>query len=100
MRFVDEEMVAGVLRMQDLIPVMRQTMIDFSQGRIAQPPRQMSAVKPHGGFFGSMPAASARALGAKLVSFYPGNSGKNLPTVMAVIVTLMYDKLGAESKSD
>ena len=46
----------------------------------------MSAVQPHGGFFGSMPAASAHALGAKLVTFYPGNAEKNLPTVMAVIV--------------
>lgn len=86
MRFVDEATVASVLRMQDLIPVMRQTMIDFSRGRIAQPPRRMSAVQPHGGFFGSMPAASAHALGAKLVTFYPGNAEKNLPTVMAVIV--------------
>jgi ornithine cyclodeaminase/alanine dehydrogenase-like protein (mu-crystallin family) len=86
MRFVDEAMVASVLRMQDLIPVMRQTMIDFSRGRIVQAPRRMSEVQPHGGFFGSMPAASAHALGAKLVTFYPGNAEKNLPTVMAVIV--------------
>jgi thiomorpholine-carboxylate dehydrogenase len=86
MRFIDEETVAGVLRMQDLIPVMRQTMIDFSRGRIAQPPRRMAEVQTHGGFFGSMPAASADALGAKLVTFYPGNADRNLPTVMAVIV--------------
>lgn len=86
MRFIDEKTVARVLRMQELIPVMRQTMIDFSQGRIAQPPRRMSAVQPHGGFFGSMPAASAHALGAKLITFYPGNAEKNLPTHMAVIV--------------
>lgn len=86
MRLVDEAMVAGVLKMRDLIPVMRQTMIDFSHGRIDQPPRRMSAVQPHGGFFGSMPAASANALGAKLVTFYPGNAENRLPTVMAVIV--------------
>ena len=36
MRYVDEPAVAGVLRMEDLIPVMRQVMIDFSQDRIAQ----------------------------------------------------------------
>ena len=86
MRFIDEAMVASVLRVQDLIPVMRQTMIDFSRGRIVQPPRRMSEVQPRGGFFGSMPAASAHALGAKLVTFFPGNAEKNLPTVMAVIV--------------
>jgi ornithine cyclodeaminase/alanine dehydrogenase-like protein (mu-crystallin family) len=86
MRYIDEPTVASVLRMQDLIPVMRQTMIDFSQGRIAQPTRRLFAVQPHGGFFGSMPAAGANALGAKLVTFYPGNAAKHLHTHMAVIV--------------
>ena len=86
MRYIDEETVASVLRMQDLIPVMRQAMIDFSQGRIAQPTRRIFAVQPHGGFFGSMPAAGANALGAKLVTFYPGNTEKRLHTHMAVIV--------------
>jgi ornithine cyclodeaminase/alanine dehydrogenase-like protein (mu-crystallin family) len=86
MRFIDEATIAGVLDMQELIPAMRQTMIDFSRGLIDQPPRRMSAVQPHGGFFGSMPAASADAVGAKLVTFYPDNAAKNLPAVMATIV--------------
>src|SRR5262249_40221615 len=34
---------------------------------------------------GSMPAASAKALGAKLVTVYPGNAEKSLHTHMAVI---------------
>ena len=50
MRFIDEATIARVLSMQDLIPAMRQTMIDFSRGQIDQPPRRMSAVQPHGGF--------------------------------------------------
>jgi ornithine cyclodeaminase/alanine dehydrogenase-like protein (mu-crystallin family) len=86
MRYIDEPTVASVLRMQDLIPVMRQAMIDYSQGRIAQPARRIFGVPQHGGFFGSMPAASANALGAKLVTFYPGNAEKNLHTHMAVIL--------------
>jgi thiomorpholine-carboxylate dehydrogenase len=86
MRYIDEATVATVLHMQDLIPVMRQAMIDFSQGRITQPPRRMAAVHPHGGFFGSMPAAGANGLGAKLVTFYPGNAEKKLHTHMAIIV--------------
>lgn len=32
MRFIDDRMIADVLRMEDLIPEMRQAMIDFSQG--------------------------------------------------------------------
>jgi len=86
MRYIDEPTVASVLRMEDLIPAMRQAMIEFSEGRIAQPTRRIIAVEPHGGFFGSMPAASADALGAKLVTFYPGNAEKQLPTHLAVIV--------------
>jgi ornithine cyclodeaminase/alanine dehydrogenase-like protein (mu-crystallin family) len=86
MHYVDEEMVAGVLKIEELIAVMRQTMIDFSQGRIVQPPRRMLAVNPYDGFFGSMPAAGTGALGAKLVTFYPGNAARGLPTHSAVIV--------------
>ncbi len=86
MRFIDDQTIARVLRMQDLIPKMRQAMIDFSAGRIAQPPRRMIEVHPHDGYFGSMPAASEKALGAKLVTFYPGNKQRDLPTHMALIV--------------
>ncbi len=86
MRFIDETSVANVLRMEDLIPIMRQAMIDFSHGRIEQPVRRIIEVQPHGGFFGSMPAASENVLGAKLVTFYPRNAERNLHTHMAVIV--------------
>jgi ornithine cyclodeaminase/alanine dehydrogenase-like protein (mu-crystallin family) len=86
MRFIDDEMVADVLRMEDLIPTMRQAMIEFSDGRITQPVRRMIEVQPHGGYFGSMPAASAKMLGAKLLTFYPDNKQRNLPTHMALIV--------------
>lgn len=86
MRHIDEPTVASVLRMEELIPAMRRAMIEFSHGRVAQPARRMLEVQPHGGFFGSMPAASAHAVGAKLVTFYPGNAAKHLHTHMAVIV--------------
>jgi thiomorpholine-carboxylate dehydrogenase len=71
--------------MEELIPSMRQAMIDYSAGRVAQPARQILNVEPHGGYFGGMPAVSADAMGAKLVSFYPGNSSKGLETHMALI---------------
>jgi thiomorpholine-carboxylate dehydrogenase len=85
MRYIDEPTVASVLRMSDLIPAMRRAMIDFSHGRVAQPTRRMLAVPQHGGFFGSMPAASAAALGAKLVSFYPANPAQGLHSHMAIV---------------
>ena len=86
MRYIDETAVARVLRMRDLIPVMRQAMIDFSRARVVQPTRRIFGVPGRGGFFASMPAAGANALGAKLVSFYPRNAEKQLHTHMAVIV--------------
>jgi len=85
MRYIDEATVAGVLRMPELIAVMRQTMIDFSERRVAQPTRRMFEVPQHGGYFGSMPAASADALGAKLVTFYPSNPAKKLHSHMAIV---------------
>ncbi len=86
MRFVNEAEVASVLRMEDLIPAMRQAMIDFSQGKVGQPTRHILSVKDHNGFFGGMPAVTPAGMGAKLVAFYPENAKKNLPTHMATIV--------------
>jgi thiomorpholine-carboxylate dehydrogenase len=83
--YLDEATVAEVLRMEELIPSMRQAMIDYSAGRVAQPARKILDVEPHGGYFGGMPAVSAEAMGAKLVSFYPGNSSKGLETHLALI---------------
>jgi len=72
--------------MEDLIPAMRQAMIDFSQGNVGQPTRQILSVKEHNGFFGGMPAVTPVGMGAKLVAFYPENGKKNLPTHLATIV--------------
>jgi len=86
MRLIDDQTIVDVLHMADLIPLMRQAMIDSSQGRITQPVRRMIEVQPFGGYFGSMPAASDKVLGAKLVTAYPKNRERDLPTHMAVIV--------------
>ena len=71
--------------MEDLIPAMRQAMIDYSQGRVSQPPRRILDVKPHGGYFGSMPAVSADAMGAKLIAFYPNNAVAGIDTHLGLI---------------
>lgn len=86
MRYIDAATVASVLRMQDLIPAMRQAMIDLSAGQVRQPARRTFEVPGHGGFFASMPAASEHALGAKLVTVFPRNAAAGLPTHHATIV--------------
>jgi ornithine cyclodeaminase/alanine dehydrogenase-like protein (mu-crystallin family) len=70
--------------MEDLIPAMERALADLSAGKVTQPVRLVLPVSEHHGFFGAMPAATAGALGAKLVTFYSGNQG--IPTHHALIV--------------
>jgi ornithine cyclodeaminase/alanine dehydrogenase-like protein (mu-crystallin family) len=84
--FLDEEQVRTLLRMEDLIPAMERALVDLSAGRVAQPARQMLDVEPYGGHFAAMPAAGEVGLGAKVVTFYPGNAARGLPTHLALIL--------------
>ncbi|MFQ5719623.1 MAG: hypothetical protein ACE5IK_08730 [Acidobacteriota bacterium] len=68
MQYIDESTVASVLHMADVIPAMRQAMIDYSQGRFSQPQRRILSVERHGGFFASMSAVAPESVGAKLAS--------------------------------
>jgi len=80
---LDEAAVHRLLRYEDLIPAVAQALADLSAGRVVQPVRSVLPIAPHQGFFAVMPAY-AGAMGAKLVTFYPGNQG--IPTHHAVIV--------------
>jgi ornithine cyclodeaminase/alanine dehydrogenase-like protein (mu-crystallin family) len=80
--FLDEAHVRRLLNVEDLIAAMRKVLADFSAGKWQQPVRGVLA--QHDGFFGVMPA-SGESMGIKMVTFYPNNAGKNLPTHMAVI---------------
>jgi ornithine cyclodeaminase/alanine dehydrogenase-like protein (mu-crystallin family) len=83
--FLNEEQVLKHLAMEELIPAMEKTLIDFSAGSVTQPVRSVIKVDPPGGFFGMMPARTAEGLGIKLVTFYPTNAQRGLPTHMATI---------------
>ena len=72
--------------MADLIPAMEKALIDFSSGKVMQPVRQVIPVDPPGGFYGMMPALTREGLGQKIVTFYPPNAEKDLPTHMAIIL--------------
>lgn len=80
---LSEEEVRKRLRMEDLIPVMADALRDLAAGAVLQPLRTVLSISPHNGFLGVMPA-SGRALGAKLVTFYPQN--KTVPTHHAMIL--------------
>src|SRR5213595_441628 len=83
--FLDEEQVRQHLRMAELIPAMEKALIDFSAGKVTQPVRSVIKVDPPGGFFVMMPALTPEGLGLKIVTFYPKNVERGLPTHMATI---------------
>jgi alanine dehydrogenase len=80
---LNEDDVRKVLRMEDLIAAMADALRDVSTGAVLQPLRTVLPVSEHEGFFGVMPACG-RALGVKLVTFYPQN--KELHTHHAMIL--------------
>ena len=84
--FLDEERVARLLSWETLIPAMETALAEFSQGRVLQPVRQMLTIEEDKRYLGIMPAVAREAMGLKLVSFYPGNAGSEIPTHMAMIL--------------
>jgi ornithine cyclodeaminase/alanine dehydrogenase-like protein (mu-crystallin family) len=86
MLFLDEQQVRKHLRMEELIPAMEKALRDFSAGKVTQPVRQVIAVDPPGGFYGTMPALTPEGLGQKIVTFYPPNAERGIPTHMAIIL--------------
>src|SRR5436309_4256985 len=85
---LNEEAVRGLLRMAELIPAMEGALADLSSGKVVQPLRLVVPVAEHHGFFAIMPA-HGRALGAKLVTFYPNNQG--IPTHHAMVLLFRPD---------
>ena len=81
----DEEKVRALLSYDALIPAIRQALMDFSAGRVQQPVRTIMPVTSGGGWFGVMPAVYGTVMGAKMVTFYPGNAERQMHTHMAII---------------
>jgi ornithine cyclodeaminase/alanine dehydrogenase-like protein (mu-crystallin family) len=82
---LDENHVRASLEWDALIAAMESALIDFSAGRVQQPVRRFLTIDRHEGFFGVMPAVSDRIMGVKLVTFYPNNAARGLPTHLAMI---------------
>src|SRR3954447_25061430 len=91
MRFIEEAVVREVLRWDDLIPAMEAALSAFSRGQVVQPVRNMLTIEEGKRYLGIMPAIADEAMGAKLVSFYPGNAGTDVPTHLAMILLFRPD---------
>jgi len=82
---LSENDVAAVLPMRDAIAAVDTTLRAQSAATVHQPPRV--AIRTSAGMFGSMPCAiEGTGLGAKLVTFFPGNARHALHTHHAAIV--------------
>jgi ornithine cyclodeaminase/alanine dehydrogenase-like protein (mu-crystallin family) len=83
--FLDEDQVRAVLSYDDLIPAIRKALMDFSAGQVVQPLRTVMSIAAPGGWFAVMPAVYGGMMGAKMVTFYPGNVALDKHTHMAMI---------------
>jgi ornithine cyclodeaminase/alanine dehydrogenase-like protein (mu-crystallin family) len=90
-RYLDEEDVRRLLRWDELIPAMEAALCAFSRGRVLQPVRNMLTIEEGKRYVAVMPAVGADTMGAKLVSFYPGNAGTGVATHHALIVLMRTD---------
>jgi thiomorpholine-carboxylate dehydrogenase len=86
---LSEAEIAELLTWDDLIPAMESALIAFSSGRVIQPIRNMLSITEGKRYLGVMPAVCEAGMGAKLVSFYPGNAECGEPTHFATI--LLFD---------
>ena len=84
--FLDEADVRSTLEWCELIRTMEAALAAFSTGRVVQPMRQWLGIDRHDGYLGVMPAAGEAAMGIKLVTLYPRNTGTPVPSVMAIVV--------------
>ena len=90
--YIPEEEVRSVLTYEALIPAIRQALIDFSAGRVNQPPRTVlragNADGHRNGWFAVMPVVAGDYMGVKTVTWYPGNDELGLHTHMAIVELL------------
>ena len=83
-RHIAEDEIRAALDWDTLIDAMEAALAAFSAGAVDQPVRNLMTIEPGKRYFGIMPAVAREAMGAKLVSFYPGNAGGAHPTHMAM----------------
>ena len=90
-RCFSEEEIRRLLGWDPLIAAMEEALIAFSRGSVIQPVREMLTIEEGRRYLGVMPAIAEHAMGAKLVSFYPGNAGKGVPTHHAMVLLFRPD---------
>ena len=86
MLLLNADEVSALLDMDPLIAALGPAMVELSAGRTSMPPRAMAMAEQ--GLLGVMPAylPSSRTLSCKLVSVFPKNGERGLPTHQAAVM--------------
>ncbi|XP_001623065.2 ketimine reductase mu-crystallin [Nematostella vectensis] len=90
-KFIEGSEIRRVLTYDELIPAIEKALVNFSDrehGDVVQPLRSVVPITKQNGLFLVMPALSAKeeALATKIVTVYPGNAEKGLPSHQAVVM--------------
>lgn len=90
MKILSRNDVAQAVSMAEAIEAVRKAFVELSSGKADLPLRTQIQVKKHGATTLFMPAylTESDALGAKIVSVFPRNRRKKLPTIHAVVVVV------------
>jgi ornithine cyclodeaminase len=86
--YLDDATVRRLLPLEQLLPAMRGALIDLSAGRVLQPLRSVVEMPEREGMLFLKPAMTSDALATKLITLYPGNPARGLPTLLATIVLM------------
>ncbi|MGH2542833.1 MAG: ornithine cyclodeaminase family protein, partial [Ardenticatenaceae bacterium] len=80
--------VESLLDLDDLVDALAPAMVGLSAGEVSMPPRIGAMVREFNGILGVMPAyvGASKTLVTKLVSIYPGNEMRGLPSHQAAIM--------------
>jgi thiomorpholine-carboxylate dehydrogenase len=85
---LDDATVRRLLRLEDLLPALRQAFIDLSAGRVVQPLRLVMELPSEHSLLFLKPALTAEVLAVKLITQVPANASRGLPTMLATLVLL------------
>jgi thiomorpholine-carboxylate dehydrogenase len=85
---LDDAAVRRLLRLEDLIPAVRQALVDLSSGRVLQPLRMVMDIPAEQGLLFLKPALTREVLAVKLITQIPANPRRGLPTMLATVVLM------------
>jgi thiomorpholine-carboxylate dehydrogenase len=83
---LDDAAVRRHLKLEALIPAIRQALVDLSAGRVVQPLRLVMDIPAEQGLLFLKPALVGDTLATKLITLMPRNAERGLPTLLATIV--------------